>query len=178
VRRPRGDHFAGDRRAWWKSASDRIFVTLKQASSSAQADDAGRALSSCSMRARWSKAKSRHSPRPRQALPDVEALRPSVAGMTAHNDDLPFAKTATVNSISRWQGDRQRIAGARRGGLVESAAELWDACSSTFHTSDLAKQTIRDPRVDLCARRGARCLGARVAMHRHLSRVIKEFQRA
>src|SRR5205814_6838949 len=62
-------------------------------------------------------------------------------------------------------------------GLWDQRAELWGRLQSHFHTQELARKTIRDHAAILdaiCARDPA---AARAAMHRHLTRVVREFQR-
>ena len=62
-------------------------------------------------------------------------------------------------------------------GLWNQRAELWRRTQLHFHTRKLADRTIRDHATILkaVARRDAE--GAREAMHRHLARVEREFQR-
>jgi DNA-binding FadR family transcriptional regulator len=109
---------------------------------------------------------------------DLEALRHSVERMTAHVDDFAI----------REDSDRDfhlRLAKATGNGSLElvveglwgQRAELWGRMQQHFHTTDLAAQTIRDHAAIVRAVAAHDAAGARVAMHRHLSRVIKDFQR-
>jgi GntR family uxuAB operon transcriptional repressor len=109
---------------------------------------------------------------------DVEGLQRSVERMTAHVDDFE----------TREDTDRDfhlRLAKATGNGSLElvveglwnQRAELWGRMQQHFHTSELADQTIRDHAAIVRAVAARDHAGARVAMHRHLSRVLKEFQR-
>jgi DNA-binding GntR family transcriptional regulator len=46
-----------------------------------------------------------------------------------------------------------------------------------FHTEDLARRTIHDHAAILAAIAAKDAVAARTAMHRHLARVVREFQR-
>jgi GntR family transcriptional regulator, uxu operon transcriptional repressor len=114
-----------------------------------------------------------------QATPeDVAALRQSVQRMEANIDDFNV----------REDTDREfhlRIAKASGNGSLETVveglwnqrAELWGRMQQHFHTSDLALKTIRDHVAIVKAIAAHDADAARVAMHRHLSRVAREFQR-
>ena len=109
---------------------------------------------------------------------DVDALRQSVERMATHIDDfavredsdrdfhLRLAK-ATGNSSLELVVD----------GLWNQRAELWGRMQQHFHTNNLAEQTIRDHAAIVRAVAAHDPAAARAAMHRHLSRVTKEFQR-
>jgi GntR family uxuAB operon transcriptional repressor len=62
-------------------------------------------------------------------------------------------------------------------GLWDQRAELWGRLQRHFHTSDLALRTIRDHAAIAAAIDAGNPDAARSAMHRHLSRVMREFQR-
>src|SRR5262249_4495755 len=62
-------------------------------------------------------------------------------------------------------------------GLWNQRAELWGRIQKHFHTAALARQTIRDHEAILAAIAAHDAERARVAMHRHLQRVAREFQR-
>ena len=62
-------------------------------------------------------------------------------------------------------------------GLWSQRAELWGRMQQHFHTTGLAAQTIRDHAAIVRAVSARDSAGARLAMHRHLTRVIKQFQR-
>jgi DNA-binding FadR family transcriptional regulator len=98
--------------------------------------------------------------------------------MEAHVDDFAV----------REASDREfhlRIAKATGNGSLElvveglwnQRAELWGRMQRHFHTVDLAHKTIRDHAAILEAIMARDPSGARAAMHRHLTRVVREFQR-
>jgi len=62
-------------------------------------------------------------------------------------------------------------------GLWNQRAELWGRLQQHFHTDDLASKTLRDHDAILAAISAHDPEAARAAMHRHLGRVIKEFER-
>lgn len=109
---------------------------------------------------------------------DLDALRECVARMEAHVDDFAV----------REASDRDfhlHVAKATRNGSLElvvqglwdQRAELWRRTQRHFHTPDLARKTIRDHGAILAAIAAHDAAGARAAMHRHLARVVREFQR-
>ena len=109
---------------------------------------------------------------------DLDSLRGCVARMEAHVDDFAV----------REASDREfhlRIAKATGNsslelvveGLWNQRAELWGRMQRHFHTVDLAHKTIRDHAAILEAIAARDPDGARAAMHRHLTRVVREFQR-
>ena len=109
---------------------------------------------------------------------DFAALLRSVDFMSAHVDDFAVRESA----------DREfhlRIAKATGNsslelvvdGLWNQRAGLWGAMQRHFHTRELALQTVRDHAAiarAIAARDGE---AARAAMHRHIGRVAREFQR-
>ena len=62
-------------------------------------------------------------------------------------------------------------------GLWDQRAELWGRLQKHFHTTDLAQRTIRDHAAIAAAVAAHDPDAARGAMHRHLARVEREFQR-
>jgi GntR family uxuAB operon transcriptional repressor len=62
-------------------------------------------------------------------------------------------------------------------GLWNQRAELWQRTQLHFHTRKLAERTVRDHAIILKAVADGDESAARVAMHRHLARVEREFQR-
>src|SRR5206468_4885373 len=62
-------------------------------------------------------------------------------------------------------------------GLWNQRAELWGRLQQHSHTRDLALQTIRDHAAIAKAIASRDADGARSAMHRHITRVAREFQR-
>jgi DNA-binding FadR family transcriptional regulator len=115
----------------------------------------------------------------RNATPaDIAALRDTVARMKAQVADFGV----------REESDREfhlLIAKASRNGSLElvveglwnQRAELWGRLQQHFHTEDLASKTIRDHDAILAAIAAHDPAAARAAMHRHLTRVMREFQR-
>ena len=109
---------------------------------------------------------------------DIAALRQAVERMTSHVDDFAI----------REESDREfhlRLAEATGNGSLEivveglwnQRAELWGRMQHHFHTKELAQQTIRDHAAIVRAVAARDPGAARAAMHRHLGRVAREFQR-
>ena len=109
---------------------------------------------------------------------DLEALGQSIDRMTTHVDDF----------VIREESDREFHLGIAKAtgngslelvveGLWNQRAELWGRMQQHFHTEALAQphhsRSCGDPGGDC----GARSDAARTAMHRHLARVVREFQR-
>jgi GntR family transcriptional regulator, uxu operon transcriptional repressor len=155
-----------------------IFVTLKRANANGPANDAGAGPFDLLNARKLVEGEIAALAATEASAADVEALRQNIVRMTAHNDDFAI----------REESDRQfhLVLAKATGnsslelvveGLWNQRAELWGRMQQHFHTSDLAKQTIRDHAAILRAVAAGDAAGARKAMHRHLSRVIKEFQR-
>jgi DNA-binding FadR family transcriptional regulator len=109
---------------------------------------------------------------------DVDALQHSVREMEAAIGD--FSQREAV--------DREfhlRIAKATGNsslelvvaGLWDQRAELWGRMQRHFHTATLAQKTVEDHDAIVGAIAAHDADAARAAMHRHLSRVAREFQR-
>ena len=66
-----------------------------------------------------------------------------------------------------------------RGGVLpwDQRAELWGRMQQHFHTPELALKTIEDHDAIVGAIASRDADGARAAMHRHMARVAREFQR-
>jgi len=115
----------------------------------------------------------------RKATPgDLSALRTSVERMEAGVDEFAV----------REETDREFHVGIARAtgngsleqvveGLWDQRAELWRRTQLHFHTRALAERTIRDHAQILKALASGDADAARGAMHRHLARVEREFQR-
>ena len=109
---------------------------------------------------------------------DIAALEQCVARMQAQIDDFA-AREATDREF------HLRIAKATGNGSLElvveglwdQRAELWGRLQQHFHTHDLAEQTIRDHAAIARAIAHHDPDAARGAMHRHIGRVTREFQR-
>ena len=109
---------------------------------------------------------------------DLVALRQAVARMTAHVDDFAIREETDRDfhlSIARATGNSSLQLVVE--GLWNQRAELWGRIQQHFHTEALARQTLRDHASILAAVAAGDSDGARAAMHRHLGRVAREFQR-
>jgi DNA-binding FadR family transcriptional regulator len=115
----------------------------------------------------------------RNARPgDVAALEESVARMAAHVDDFALREAED-------QAFHRLLAKATGNGSLElvveglwnQRAELWGRLQQHFHTTDLAQRTIRDHGAIAAAVAAHDPDAARAALHRHLGRVVREFQR-
>jgi len=62
-------------------------------------------------------------------------------------------------------------------GLWDQRADLWGRLQQHFHTQELAERTIRDHAAIAAAVAAGDADAARAAMHRHIGRVAREFQR-
>ncbi|MEO8740265.1 MAG: FCD domain-containing protein, partial [Casimicrobiaceae bacterium] len=109
---------------------------------------------------------------------DIDALRGSVQRMTKYIDDFTIREDADREfhlALGKATGNGSLELVVE--GLWNQRAELWGRMQQHFHTSELAMQTIRDHAAIVRAVAARDAAGARGAMHRHLSRVIREFQR-
>ena len=109
---------------------------------------------------------------------DIEGMRQTVKRMESNVDDFGV----------REDSDRDfhlRLAKASGNGSLElvveglwaQRAELWGRMQEHFHTTDLARQTIRDHAAIVKAIAAHDASGARAAMRRHIARVVHEFER-
>ncbi len=111
-------------------------------------------------------------------LADLTALRECVARMEAAVDDFA-TREATDRDFhiglarATGNGSLEQVV----EGLWNQRAELWRRTQMHFHTRKLAERTVRDHATILSAVAGGDAEGARDAMHRHLARVEREFQR-
>ena len=109
---------------------------------------------------------------------DLAALRQAVARMTRHVDDFEIREATDRDfhvGIARATGNGSLELVVE--GLWNQRADLWGRMQRHFHTETLAKQTIRDHAAILAAIATRDADAARAAMHRHLGRVAREFQR-
>jgi DNA-binding FadR family transcriptional regulator len=115
----------------------------------------------------------------RQGKPDdFEAIRLCVLQMEQHLDDFAARESADRDFhllIAKATGNSSLELVVE--GLWDQRAELWGRLQQHFHTHDLAVQTIRDHAAIAKAIAARDADGARAAMHRHISRVAREFQR-
>ena len=110
---------------------------------------------------------------------DLAALRECVARMEAQLDDFAV-REATDRDFHC--GSRQSATGNGSLELVveelwNQRAEMWRRMQQHFHTRELAQKTMRDHAAILRAIAARDPEAARAAMHRHLARVEREFQR-
>jgi DNA-binding FadR family transcriptional regulator len=110
---------------------------------------------------------------------DVAALRDTMSRMSLHGDDFNARDTA----------DREfhvRIAKATGNGALAAVVdtmwdqrrgELWSRMEAHFHTPELHARTLEDHAAIVAALEARDPEAARAAMHRHLTRVAREFQR-
>jgi DNA-binding FadR family transcriptional regulator len=109
---------------------------------------------------------------------DLDALRQTIQRMTTHVDDF----------VIREETDREFHLGIAKAtgngslelvveGLWNQRAELWGRMQQHYHTEALARRTIHDHAAILAAITARNPEAARTAMHRHLARVVREFQR-
>jgi GntR family transcriptional regulator, uxu operon transcriptional repressor len=115
----------------------------------------------------------------RNATPaHAEALRRSVDRLEACVNDFAAREAEDRNfhlllAKATGNGSLELVV----EGLWNQRAELWGRLQRHFHTNDLALRTIRDHAAIAAAVDGGNADAARSAMHRHLSRVTREFQR-
>ena len=109
---------------------------------------------------------------------DLEALRQSLARMEAHVDDFGIREASDREfhlAVAKATGNSSLELVVE--GLWDQRAELWGRMQRHFHTPELARKTIRDHSAILEAIAARDPEAARAAMHRHLTRVVREFQR-
>jgi DNA-binding FadR family transcriptional regulator len=109
---------------------------------------------------------------------DLAALKETIARMTAHVDDFAIREATDRDfhlGIAKATGNSSLELVVL--GLWNQRAELWGRIQKHFHTDALARQTIRDHAAILAAIATHDGVAARAAMHRHLRRVAREFQR-
>ena len=108
----------------------------------------------------------------------VEALQHSVARLAQDLDDFAARESEDRDfhlllAKATGNGSLELVV----EGLWNQRAELWGRLQRHFHTNDLAERTIRDHAAIADAVEAKNPERARAAMHRHLSRVTREFQR-
>src|SRR5215471_9339373 len=109
---------------------------------------------------------------------DLQVLRQSLARMEAHVDDFAIREASDREfhlGIAKATGNSSLELVLE--GLWAQRAELWGRMQRHFHTNELAHKTIRDHAAILEAIEARDPDAARAAMHRHLTRVVREFQR-
>jgi GntR family transcriptional regulator, uxu operon transcriptional repressor len=109
---------------------------------------------------------------------DLDAIRETISRMTTHVDDFVIREEADRDfhfGIAKATGNSSLELVVE--GLWNQRAELWGRMQQHFHTEALARRTIHDHAAILSAISARDAEGARTAMHRHLARVVREFQR-
>jgi len=109
---------------------------------------------------------------------DFEELRQSIVRMTRHVDDFAIREESDRDfhlGIAKATGNGSLELVVE--GLWNQRAELWGRMQRHFHTKALARRTIHDHAAILAALMARDPDAARAAMHRHLDRVVREFQR-
>ena len=109
---------------------------------------------------------------------DLAFLRQCVERMEAHVDDFAAREASDRDfhlGIAKATGNGSLELVVE--GLWDHRAELWGRLQRHFHTPELARKTVRDHAAILGAIEARDANGARAAMHRHLTRVVREFQR-
>ncbi len=109
---------------------------------------------------------------------DVDALNAAIAKMESNVDDFAVREgTDKAFHLALASATRNGALELVVDGLWGQRAELWGRMQHHYHTPALALQTIRDHRAIAKAVAAHDAAGARAAMHRHLARVAREFQR-
>ncbi len=109
---------------------------------------------------------------------DLDYLRQCVQRMQAHIEDFAVREASDREfhlGIAKATGNGSLELTV--AGLWAQRAELWGRLQQHFHTPDLARKTIRDHVAIVGAIAARDPEAARTAMHRHLERVVREFQR-
>ena len=109
---------------------------------------------------------------------DLDCLRQCVQRMEAQIEDFAVREASDREfhlgiAKATGNGSLELVV----AGLWAQRAELWGRLQQHFHTPALARKTIRDHVAILNAIIGRDPAAARAAMHRHLARVVREFQR-
>lgn len=155
-----------------------IFVMLKQVPASGTAGDAGPGPFELLNARKLVEGEIAAMAATEASAADIESLRGSVQRMTKHIDDFTIREDSDREfhlALAKATGNSSLELVVE--GLWNQRAELWGRMQQHFHTSELATQTIRDHAAIVRAVAAHDASGARGAMHRHLSRVIREFQR-
>jgi DNA-binding FadR family transcriptional regulator len=109
---------------------------------------------------------------------DLDALRQTIQRMKAHVDDFAIREESDRDfhlGIAKATGNGSLELVVE--GLWNQRAELWGRMQRHFHTEALADRTVKDHAAILAALVARNPDAARAAMHRHLARVVREFQR-
>jgi GntR family transcriptional regulator, uxu operon transcriptional repressor len=110
---------------------------------------------------------------------DIVALRETIVRMRDHAEDTPkrdAADRAFHVRIAETTGNGA-LAHAVAGLWDQRRRDLWARIEVHFHTAALRAKTLADHEAIVAALAARDADGARKAMHRHLQRVAREFQR-
>jgi DNA-binding FadR family transcriptional regulator len=126
----------------------------------------------------------------------IEGETAALAAKHARSADLVALRETIVRMREHAEDDRERDGADRafhvriaeatgNGALAHAVANLWDLRRGDlwsrievhFHTAALRAKTIADHEAIVAALTNRDADGARRAMHRHLDRVVREFQR-
>ncbi len=118
----------------------------------------------------------------------LAARRATAADLAALTGSVERMEAELENFAAREAADREfhlGLAKATGNGSLElvvvelwnQRAEMWRRTQQHFHTRKLAEKTLRDHAAILAAVADRNPNAARTAMHRHLARVEREFQR-
>ncbi len=176
---PRGHHIAGNERAGRSACRYRHFRDIAAGGRRiARAAMRVRARSNCSPRASSSKAR---SPRWRRRLQHGKMRTPCARASSASRRASTTSRRANPKTAISTCASRRRPATARWSSLSKgcgtSAPSCGDACSSTSIRPILPCEPFAITRPSSLRSRRAIRTAARAAMHRHLARVAREFQR-
>jgi DNA-binding FadR family transcriptional regulator len=109
---------------------------------------------------------------------DIDALDAAIETMEANVDDFAIREeTDKAFHLALASATRNGALELVVDGLWGQRAELWGRMQYHYHTPELALTTIRDHRAIAKAVAAHDPAAARAAMHRHLARVAREFQR-
>ena len=109
---------------------------------------------------------------------DYAPMRQALEKMEAHVDDFATREASDREfhlALAKATGNSSLELVVE--GLWNQRAELWGRMQRHYHTRELALKTIRDHAAILAAVEAKDADAARAAMHRHLTRVVREFQR-
>ncbi len=110
---------------------------------------------------------------------DLDALRATIEAMRSHPDDFAARDAADRTfhvGIAEATGNGALAAVVDRM-WEDRRGELWTRIEAHFHTADLHARTLQDHAAILAALEAHDPDEARLAMHRHVDRVVREFQR-
>jgi GntR family uxuAB operon transcriptional repressor len=110
---------------------------------------------------------------------EIEALKETIVRMRSHGDDFEQRDAADrAFHVAIAEATRNSSFALVVEGLWEQrSGELWTKIEEHFHTPTLREKTLSDHATIVAALAARDSDAARAAMHRHLARVEREFQR-